>query len=57
MVCKWSVYIQVSCARRLVPSVLAEVVDPFKGAVSRKVVRALELLPSEEAYVVLNGHS
>ena len=57
MVGKWSVFIQASCARRLIPSVLAEVADPFRGAFSRKVVSALELLPSEEADVVLKGHS
>ena len=57
MVCKWSVSIQESCAGRLIPSVLAEASDPFRGAVSRMVANALEVLPSEEADVVLNGHS
>lgn len=57
MVYKWSVSIQASCARRLIPSVLAEVVDPFRGAASRRAASALELLPSEEAEEVLKGHS
>lgn len=57
MVCKWSMSIEVSRARRLDLSAVAEVADSLRGVVSREVASALELLPSEEVDVVPKGSS